>query len=429
VTTFVSGDDDQSIYSFRFASPHGIQLFDRDYPGAGDHNLVDCFRCTPAVLAGATTLMAAHPLPDRIPKHLRSLYEASDPPQTGVLHRLRFASGRAEARAVAASCQALIRSGIPPREILILISDRRALATELTNAFEEIGLDHDPPHPAAYVDTDHGRLALAILRIVSEPNDYVAHRIVLGQARGVGAGTCNAIANAVVANNLNYRSLFYDPLPAELFRGRQKTALESARALVARVVGWEPSDELATHDAEIRQMLEDRSGAEARDSWIENASHLPPDLTLGEVRDYLWADTDEQQLDVLRTAFQRLGLELIEDDVLLPRARMMTMHRAKGLSAQVVFIPGLEEEIFPGERRRPYPGLVLEAARLLYVSVSRARGASIVSYAGTRTRFGILTRPAPSRFTASLGGAFGYRDDQGLLPAEVQVIVGECASL
>ena len=75
------------------------------------------------------------------------------------------------------------------------------------------------------------------------------------------------------------------------------------------------------------------------------------------MRDYLWADTDEQQADVLRVAFARLGLDLSEDEVLPPRVRMMTMHRAKGLGAEVVFVPGLEEAIFPGEFRRPYPGL------------------------------------------------------------------------
>jgi DNA helicase-2/ATP-dependent DNA helicase PcrA len=94
-----------------------------------------------------------------------------------------------------------------------------------------------------------------------------------------------------------------------------------------------------------------------------------------------------------------------------------------------VFVPGLEEDIFPGEFRRPYPGLVLEAARLLYVSISRARAACIVSYAGTRTRFGQFTQMAPSRFANSLGGAFVNRDVGGLTRGEVQAIVGDCGHL
>jgi DNA helicase-2/ATP-dependent DNA helicase PcrA len=63
----------------------------------------------------------------------------------------------------------------------------------------------------------------------------------------------------------------------------------------------------------------------------------------------------------------------------------MTMHNSKGLSAQIVFIPGLEEKVFPGVWRRSYPGLILEAARLLYVSMTRARAAYILSQVKHRT--------------------------------------------
>jgi DNA helicase-2/ATP-dependent DNA helicase PcrA len=71
-----------------------------------------------------------------------------------------------------------------------------------------------------------------------------------------------------------------------------------------------------------------------------------------------------------------------------PRVRLMTMHRAKSLSTQVVFVPGIEEEVFPGERRARYPGLTLEAPRLLYVSLTRARACCITTYLKRRTIFG-----------------------------------------
>ena len=429
VTTFVAGDDDQSIYSFRFASPRGIQDFTQTYAGAGDHNLADCFRCTPQVMDGARALITAYPLPGRIPKQLVSMYEASDPPVDGRVERWRFPSGQAEARAIASSCRDLLAAGVPAREILVLISDRRVLASGLTAAFDEAEIDYDPPRPAAYVDTDNGRLALAILRIVCDEDDYVAHRIVLGLVRAVGAGTCDAIAAATVANNLNYRALFYDPIPGRVFNGRQTSALTSARDFIARFAAWDADDELGARDPDIQQLLEDRLGPDARQAWIDSIDGLPPDLTLAEVRDFLWAETDEQQADVLRVAFTRIGLAHGEDEVLPPRVRMMTMHRAKGLSARVVFVPGLEEEVFPGEFRRPYPGLVLEAARLLYVSTSRARAACITSYAQTRMRFGRFTQLSPSRFANSLGGAFVYRGHEGLTPAEAQAIIDDCNDL
>ena len=84
-------------------------------------------------------------------------------------------------------------------------------------------------------------------------------------------------------------------------------------------------------------------------------------MTLQELRDYLFAESDQQQAAVLESVLTRIGEEIPEAGVLPPRVRIMTMHGAKGLSAQVVFIPGLEDQILPGPWRHPYPGLVLEA--------------------------------------------------------------------
>lgn len=104
------------------------------------------------------------------------------------------------------------------------------------------------------------------------------------------------------------------------------------------------------------------------------------------------------------------------------------MHSAEGLSAKVGFVPGLEEEILPGPWRQPYPGLVLEAARLLYVSVTRARAACILSDAQRRTVNGQFRRQTPSRFVANLGGPFIGRAN-ALTAGEVTQIVDEVANL
>ncbi len=111
---FVAGDDDQSIYSFRFASPAGIQGFFTKYPSCGQHSLNDCFRCTLAVLAAAQALIGTNPQPNRVSKSLVSLYGGATPPLTGFTQRWQFTSGVAEARAIAESCRDLIAAGINP---------------------------------------------------------------------------------------------------------------------------------------------------------------------------------------------------------------------------------------------------------------------------------------------------------------------------
>jgi DNA helicase II / ATP-dependent DNA helicase PcrA len=179
----------------------------------------------------------------------------------------------------------------------------------------------------------------------------------------------------------------------------------------------------------MQQLLEDRLRLDARQAWIDNIHGLPPDLTLAEVRDYLWPTRTSSRPTCCEPRSRGSVSHKPKTTCFSPRVRMMTMHRAKGLSARIVSIPGLEDEVFPGDFRRPDPGLVLEAARLLYVSISRARAACIVSYAATRMRFGQFTRMTPARFANSLGGAFVYQEDGGLTAAEVQAIVQDCGHL
>src|SRR6202011_3703371 len=95
------------------------------YPGASLHHLGDCFRCTTSVLAAATTLIGAHPAPNRIAKHQVSLYDASAPPVPGMAHLWKFTNSNQEAQAIAESCRDLVAAGMSPREILILVSNQR----------------------------------------------------------------------------------------------------------------------------------------------------------------------------------------------------------------------------------------------------------------------------------------------------------------
>jgi DNA helicase-2/ATP-dependent DNA helicase PcrA len=429
VITFVAGDDDQSVYSFRFASPQGIQAFTSKYAQAGNHALSDCFRSTPAVLRAATSVINAHPIPNRIPKTVRSLYLGASPPLQGIVLRWRFRTGAEENRSVAESCRDLVGAGIPPREILILVSNRRVLESGLASALEVAGVPYARPRADVYTDLDEGRFVLACLRIVCSRDDYVAHRLILGLKPHVGTATCTKIADAVVQNNLSFRDLFWHPLPSGVFHGRELTALNSARGVVAQLSQWKPVDTLGQRDADMCALAAGVLGAAAAQAWLCNTGHLPRDMSLEEVRDYLWADTDEQEEKILDEVYERLGKERPSGSGLPARVRIMTMHSAKGLEAHVVFVPGLEAEILPGPKRRPYPGLVLEAARLLYVSVARARAACILSYADKRMMYGKFAQQTPSPFVPSLGGAFVFRQQGGLSWQEVQGIVRTCTLL
>jgi superfamily I DNA/RNA helicase len=134
-------------------------------------------------------------------------------------------------------------------------------------------------------------------------------------------------------------------------------------------------------------------------------------------------DNSEQQEHVLRDVYTRLKLEIPEEGLLPQQVRIMTMHGAKGLEADVVIIPGLEEDILPGAKRSKYPGLIQEAARQLYVSITRARHSVILTYAESRIKHGTrdFGRRA-SRYCDHLNGRFIDRKT-GLSDVEAQTVI------
>lgn len=403
---FIAGDDDQSIYSFRYATPSGIQTFISKHKACGQHTLNACFRCTPTILHAAQTLIAAHPQPNRISKNLVSLYATAQPPVTGIVHRWRFTNGKAEAEAVATSCRELIGAGINPRDIIVLLSNKKKLLPILKSAFASVNIQIEPPREEGFTDSNAGRLVLSLIRIVCDSDDYVAHRVLLGIKKGVGITTCSNITDAVINGNMNYKDVFYQPLPTGIFNTKEQAAITNMQMVCSQIHGWLSTDAVHQRLADVTALVHSTLGSGDAQTWQSFANSLPVGTTLAELRDLLWADTDEQQEVLLQAIMTRLGVPIPSTGLLTPRVRVMTMHGAKGLSGKVVFIPGLEEDILPGDWRRPYPGLVLEAARLLYVSITRARAACILSYAQRRTVHGSSQAQVPSRFTANLGGAF-----------------------
>lgn len=405
-SVFAAGDDDQSLYSFRFAAPAGIQEFTTEYAGARDHSLDACFRCTPEVLRAATSLIEANAAPRRIQKSLFSLYAEAEPPVQGAVVCARYRTGRAEAEAIAASCLRLIEAGLNPRSILVLLSNQRAQGPDLFGALGAAGVPYEPPREGALRDETVGRLVLTICRLAINSHDYVALRALLGLRRGVGVRACNGIATSAINANLNYRDLFYEPLPDDVFSTREERALAAARDVCLELAEWSADDALEDREEDLDRLIRQVLSQDADVGlWEDYVADLPGGMTLAELRILLLLDKDEQRENHLIDICRRLDVELPEN-AFPPKVRIMSMHGAKGLSSQIVFIPGLEEEILPGPRRRRYPGLVLEAARMLYVSITRARLMAVLTYAESRFVNGRHTRQTASRFTADLGCRF-----------------------
>ncbi len=420
VRLFVAGDDDQSIYAFRFASPAGLQEFLTRHPGAGDHVLTGCFRCATAIVNAANALITDYGGYGRIPKILSSLWTTAIPPVEGVVHRWYFTTHTAEAAAIAASCASLLEAGLLPSDILVLLSSRQ-LFPAIKKEFESNGLPFQPPKEESWTDSDAGRFLLGVLRVVCSQADYVAHRLILGCRRGVGVKTCRDIVERVVANNLNYADVFRQIPPPGGFTGRLRTAIDSTRQVIETVAEWTGNDALGERRESLATLLLDARSAAESAEWEELAATLPDGMTLAELRDYIWTDTEDQRQTQLAGVLERLDM----DPPSTPSdsgIRVMTMHGAKGLQGKVVFIPGLEEQVLPSARNAERAGLVLEGARLLYVSITRAQAAVVLSWASRRFIAGASVVHHASRYAAHLGGAFERRT-QSLTSAEVATIM------
>jgi DNA helicase-2/ATP-dependent DNA helicase PcrA len=294
VTVFVAGDDDQSPYSFRYAAPSGIRRFLETYPGAGDHSLRHCFRCTPAVLNAAQALIASNAEPERIPKTHVSMYAHADPPVAGGVGCWRFTNDEAEARAVAQSIHHLCAEGMPARQIMVLLANANTLCRALLPALDDAGIAYEVPRTTPFKDTDVGRALMTALRLGVRDDDFVALRTLLALRRGVGVGTAAAIGDVVIANNLSYRDLFGD-FDEDLVSGRQLGAIGAVRETVEQAREWGPDDELREHAHQIDALLPDILNREPEAFWRDEFTALPDETTLAEALQYLAADKDEQR--------------------------------------------------------------------------------------------------------------------------------------
>ena len=419
--TYVLGDDDQSIYAFRFAYPPGIQQFQCD----ASYTLSECFRCTPEILQVATNFIQRNSTNSRIPKDI--LPHHKNVPS--VVRRHQFRSEKREADFIARSCKQLVENGIDPENILILISSRNTQLKPIVDAFdavEGIKIDTPPDDKKLYFDYKWTKYIIAVLRVANDFNfvDYIAHRLVLGFLSGVGVSTCSNIKNKVVDNNLNYLDIFYHDLPSNVFSGSEKRAIAKAKLVFEKVTQWTDQDTLSDRVEEISQLIQENySSTDYVKEWDDFVSELPEDMLISELIPFLSAQHRSQASTLLTKVYERLELEPPENELMSSRVQIMTMHGAKGLNTQIVFVPGLENEIIPGQRRKSRQGMVFEAARLLYVAITRASVGCVLTFARSRwvNKERVYGRAA-SDFAQDLGGTF-KKELEILTEEDIQQIV------
>jgi DNA helicase-2/ATP-dependent DNA helicase PcrA len=382
------GDDDQSIYSWRGAEIGNILRFERDFPGAQIVRLEQNYRSTPHILAAAAALIAKNE--GRLGK---TLWTQLNEGERIVLRGLW--DGEEEARWVGDEIEARQRHGEALAGIAILV--RAGFQTrEFEERFITLGLPYRVIGGPRFYERQEIRDALAYLRLVHQPADDLAfERIINVPRRGIGDVSLQALHALARAERMPLTEAAQRLTETDELKPAARRALREFLAALAR---WRGFAETMLHTELAAQVL-DESGYTAM--WQADKSPEAPGRL-----------DNLKELVAAMAEFDNLGGFLDHVSLVMENTAsaggdmvsMMTLHGAKGLEFDTVFLPGWEEGLFPNQRAMDETGRagLEEERRLAYVGLTRARQRAYVSYAANRRLYGQWQPTLPSRFIAEL---------------------------
>jgi DNA helicase-2/ATP-dependent DNA helicase PcrA len=388
------GDDDQSIYSWRGAEIENILKFERDFPGAKTVRLEANYRSTAPILAAASHLIAHNE--GRLGKTLHSGRNDSAGENVEVV---ALWDSEEEARMVGNRVESYRRSGDALKEMAILVR-----AGFQTRAFEErmitLGIPYRIIGGLRFYERAEIRDALAYLRVLAQPADDLAfERIVNTPKRGVGDVSLRAIHERARTSQVSLYAATELILNEGGFKGKMKEAM---REFVHGFARWRAMLPKEGHVVTLATLL-DESGYTAM--WQADKSPEAPGR-LENLKELVRAIADFETLQGFldHVALVMENEEQSEDDKL----SMMTLHGAKGLEFDTVFLPGWEEGVFPNQRSLDEGGLksLEEERRLAYVGITRARKRAVISHAANRRIYANWQSSIPSRFIDELPAEF-----------------------
>ena len=371
---FVAGDDDQSIYGFRKADPAGIRRFPEDYSGATDLGLQICMRCDQDILD--LGLFIARQDHRRIEKAIQPEADRAE----GEVALLRFDNQYAEATGIARICASLMQGrGLQPDDILILLrSDRNgAFSRPIREKLEEADIAVAATDELNPLDSDHGRAFLAFLRLAVGSKDSLAWRTLLQVwCQGVGEKAIGAVYDLARSRDESFAQALIaahadkDILPTN-HRSRLFQAIDRVLNQL-KVIFPEETDKKYASPDELIEVIQSAAGyiistKEERDIVLPKFEQAAKALE---------AISIEELVRAMGIASEDIEQELEEGKV-----NILTMHRAKGLTAEAVIVAAAEDQYIPGIAKGDEIG---DERRLLYVSLTRARHHLFVTYCDSR---------------------------------------------
>ena len=382
------GDDDQSIYGWRGAEVGNILRFEKDFPGAKTVRLERNYRSTGNILQAASSVIAKNE--GRLGKTLWTEDERGEPVRVRGLW-----DGEAEARFVGDEIEKLQRDGHALSQIAILLRTS-AQTREFEERFITLGLPYRVVGGPRFYERMEIRDALAYLRLLQSGSDDLAfERIVNKPKRGLGQATLQTLHGIARAARIPLTAAARQVIETDELRPQARNSL---RELMADLDRWAGMVQGTPHP-ELAEIVLDESGYTAM--WQQDKTADAPGR-LENLKELINAMAD---FDSLAQFLEHVSLvmETVESSH-QDQVTLMTLHGAKGLEFDTVFLAGWEEGLFPNQRAMDENGLkgLEEERRLAYVGLTRARKRAIVSFVANRRLHGSWAAALPSRFVDEL---------------------------
>ena len=378
------GDDDQSIYSWRGAEIKNFLTFDKIYSNCKVYKLEQNYRSTKNILETASTLISNNS--NRVGKKLWS--SASQ----GELVKLNcYRTGKEEAQGISDIIEHNIKKKYSLNNVSILV---RAIyqTREFEERFLKVGIGYRVLGGIKFYERAEVKDAVCYLRIINQKFDDIALERVIGNPKkGIGESTLNQIYSFGSKNKLCLEDSIIKILELDKFKPKIKTSLIQLINLIHK---WRLDSKNIKH-YDLLKIVLDESGYSA---MLKNKKDLENENRLENLKELLRA---MQDYDNLQSFLEHVALATsIDKEWEGAKINLMTMHAAKGLEFDVVFLPGWEEGLFPHQKSLEEKGdfALEEERRLAYVGITRAKNEAYLSFAMKRAYHGDWIDTLPSRF-------------------------------
>ena len=382
------GDDDQSIYGWRGAEVDNILRFETDFPGAAVVRLERNYRSTGHILSSAAHLIAHNQ--GRLGKTLFTDDEVGEKPTlTGAW------DSEEEARLIGDEIEALQHKGHSLADIAILVRIS-AQMREIEDRFVTLGLPYRVIGGPRFYERLEIRDALAYLRIIANPTDDLAfERIVNTPKRGLGDATIELVHQYARKCRIPMLEAVNRLVETDELKPKPRGALRDLARDIAR---WATSIDTMKHNELAEQVLEESGYT---DMWQKERTAD----SAGRLENLKELVRSMEEFPDLGAFLEHVSLvmEMTDNDT-AERVSIMTLHGAKGLEFDTVFLPGWEEGLFPNQRALDESGRagLEEERRLAYVGLTRARRRAKIYFASNRRIHGMWNSTIPSRFVDEL---------------------------